>query len=133
MDAEAYIGGKALPTVFNFSANMLEVIDFQIILIEKSFIHLSFFSLIMSIYCIYCQCIEEKEVHFVYTYVVTAFYVSITACYTPEWEKWWKNPENVDLYQFMGKDNVPFHTVRVHLLCLNKQFVISFYCNWSWI
>ncbi|CBI19530.3 unnamed protein product, partial [Vitis vinifera] len=25
-------------------------------------------------------------------------YVSITACYTPEWEKWWKNPKNVDLY-----------------------------------
>ena len=23
------------------------------------------------------------------------------------WEKWWKNPENVKLYQFMGKDNVP--------------------------
>uniref|UniRef100_A0A2N9I3R4 methionine--tRNA ligase n=1 Tax=Fagus sylvatica TaxID=28930 RepID=A0A2N9I3R4_FAGSY len=38
-------------------------------------------------------------------------YVSITACYTPDWEKWWKNPENVELYQFMGKDNVPFHTV----------------------
>ncbi|KAL3635972.1 hypothetical protein CASFOL_020519 [Castilleja foliolosa] len=38
-------------------------------------------------------------------------YVSITACHTPEWEKWWKNPENVELYQFMGKDNVPFHTV----------------------
>ncbi|XP_052134881.1 probable methionine--tRNA ligase [Oryza glaberrima] len=38
-------------------------------------------------------------------------YISITACYTPEWEKWWKNPENVELYQFMGKDNVPFHTV----------------------
>lgn len=38
-------------------------------------------------------------------------YVSITNCYTPEWEKWWKNPENVELYQFMGKDNVPFHTV----------------------
>ena len=33
MDAKAYIGGKALPTVFNFSANMLEVIDFQIMLI----------------------------------------------------------------------------------------------------
>ncbi|WZH49000.1 tRNA synthetases class I M-domain-containing protein [Fusarium acuminatum] len=27
------------------------------------------------------------------------------------WEKWWKNPENVKLYQFMGKDNVPFHTI----------------------
>ncbi|KDP39347.1 hypothetical protein JCGZ_01104 [Jatropha curcas] len=38
-------------------------------------------------------------------------YVSITKCYTPDWEKWWKNPENVELYQFMGKDNVPFHTV----------------------
>ncbi|XP_021745553.1 probable methionine--tRNA ligase [Chenopodium quinoa] len=38
-------------------------------------------------------------------------YISITACYTPEWEKWWKNPEDVELYQFMGKDNVPFHTV----------------------
>ncbi|KAK9933167.1 hypothetical protein M0R45_020372 [Rubus argutus] len=38
-------------------------------------------------------------------------YVSITKCYTPDWEKWWKNPEDVELYQFMGKDNVPFHTV----------------------
>ncbi|KAG0465746.1 hypothetical protein HPP92_019910 [Vanilla planifolia] len=38
-------------------------------------------------------------------------YVSITACYTPEWEKWWKNPNHVELFQFMGKDNVPFHTV----------------------
>jgi methionyl-tRNA synthetase len=38
-------------------------------------------------------------------------YVSITANYTDDWEKWWKNPENVKLYQFMGKDNVPFHTV----------------------
>ncbi|CCE61619.1 hypothetical protein TPHA_0A05450 [Tetrapisispora phaffii CBS 4417] len=41
----------------------------------------------------------------------TIGYVSITANYTDDWEKWWKNPENVDLYQFMGKDNVPFHTV----------------------
>ena len=39
-------------------------------------------------------------------------YISITACYTPEWEKWWKNPDNVELHQFMGKDNVPFHRVR---------------------
>ncbi|KAJ7980530.1 putative Methionine-tRNA ligase [Quillaja saponaria] len=38
-------------------------------------------------------------------------YVSITSCYTPNWEKWWKNPKNVELYQFMGKDNIPFHTV----------------------
>ena len=38
-------------------------------------------------------------------------YVSITANYTKDWEKWWRDPENVRLYQFMGKDNVPFHTV----------------------
>ena len=38
-------------------------------------------------------------------------YISITACYTDEWEKWWKNPDSVLLYQFMAKDNVPFHTV----------------------
>lgn len=38
-------------------------------------------------------------------------YVSITATYTKEWEKWWRNPEDVQLYQFMGKDNTPFHAV----------------------
>ncbi|KAG2553788.1 hypothetical protein PVAP13_9KG622000 [Panicum virgatum] len=38
-------------------------------------------------------------------------YVSITASYTPDWEKWWKDPDNVELFQFMGKDNVPFHTI----------------------
>lgn len=41
----------------------------------------------------------------------TIGYVSITANYTDEWKQWWKNPDKVDLYQFMGKDNVPFHTV----------------------
>lgn len=38
-------------------------------------------------------------------------YISITATYTDEWEKWWKNPQEVELFQFMGKDNTPFHTV----------------------
>lgn len=38
-------------------------------------------------------------------------YVSITANYTDQWENWWRDPENVELYQFMGKDNVQFHTV----------------------
>ncbi|KIX07678.1 methionine-tRNA ligase [Rhinocladiella mackenziei CBS 650.93] len=38
-------------------------------------------------------------------------YPSITANYTEEWQQWWKNPEHVQLYQFMGKDNVPFHSV----------------------
>ena len=26
-------------------------------------------------------------------------------------QAWWRNPEDVELVQFMGKDNVPFHTV----------------------
>lgn len=26
-------------------------------------------------------------------------------------QEWWQNPEEVDLVQFMGKDNVPFHTI----------------------
>ncbi|KAL1848586.1 hypothetical protein Plec18167_002210 [Paecilomyces lecythidis] len=45
-------------------------------------------------------------------------YMSITKNYTDRddlsgtnWEKWWKNPDQVSLYQFMGKDNVPFHTI----------------------
>ncbi len=38
-------------------------------------------------------------------------YVSITATHTSEWEKWWRNPEEVELFQFIGKDNIPFHTV----------------------
>ncbi|KAK4106314.1 methionyl-tRNA synthetase [Parathielavia hyrcaniae] len=45
-------------------------------------------------------------------------YPSITKTYTDadsqegtNWEKWWKNPDDVSLYQFMGKDNVPFHTI----------------------
>lgn len=58
-------------------------------------------------------------------------YPSITANYTTQWRKWWQNPKNVTLYQFMGKDNgqyfqtcapglvftslcphiVPFHTI----------------------
>ncbi|MBW3021458.1 methionine--tRNA ligase [Candidatus Woesearchaeota archaeon] len=28
-----------------------------------------------------------------------------------EFEMWWHNPDNVQLVQFMGKDNIPFHTI----------------------
>lgn len=41
-------------------------------------------------------------------------YISITKNYTDgnnlegkNWEQWWKNPKDVTLYQFMGKDNIP--------------------------
>ncbi|MDR2759752.1 MAG: methionine--tRNA ligase [Spirochaetaceae bacterium] len=46
-------------------------------------------------------------------------YISITGNLGEEisedWRKfvdgWWKNPEEVELFQFIGKDNIPFHTV----------------------
>jgi methionyl-tRNA synthetase len=38
-------------------------------------------------------------------------YVSITAGYTDQWEQWWRNPDHVDLHQFIGKDNVVYHSV----------------------
>ncbi len=38
-------------------------------------------------------------------------YISITATLTDDWQSWWNNPEEVELVQFIGKDNIPFHTV----------------------
>lgn len=40
-------------------------------------------------------------------------YISITRRYTKDYLEWWQPKEGVDvtLYQFMGKDNVPFHSV----------------------
>ncbi len=38
-------------------------------------------------------------------------YISMTAHIRKDWESWWKNPKEVKLYQFIGKDNIPFHTV----------------------
>ena len=38
-------------------------------------------------------------------------YISIAANYSSDWEKWFKSPQNTQYYQFMAKDNVPFHSV----------------------
>jgi methionyl-tRNA synthetase len=38
-------------------------------------------------------------------------YVSITAEHTKDWRSWWYAPKSVKLFQFIGKDNIPFHTV----------------------
>lgn len=39
--------------------------------------------------------------------------MSMSAVYTSEWHKWWKPEDDtkVTYYQFMAKDNVPFHSV----------------------
>uniref|UniRef100_A0A3Q3WC68 Methionine--tRNA ligase, cytoplasmic n=1 Tax=Mola mola TaxID=94237 RepID=A0A3Q3WC68_MOLML len=54
---------------------------------------------------------DYKEKVFYVWFDAPIGYLSITANYTDEWEKWWKNPEQVELYNFMAKDNVPFHSV----------------------
>lgn len=38
-------------------------------------------------------------------------YISMTAEVRHDWKTWWQNPDEVDLFQFIGKDNIPFHTV----------------------
>ena len=38
-------------------------------------------------------------------------YISITANAVSDWQYWWRDPENTELFQFIGKDNIPFHTV----------------------
>jgi methionyl-tRNA synthetase len=38
-------------------------------------------------------------------------YISITACFMDDWKDWWTRNNDVELFQFMGKDNVPFHTI----------------------
>lgn len=54
---------------------------------------------------------EYKDKVFYVWFDAPIGYISITANYTAQWEQWWKNAGQVQLYQFMGKDNVPFHTV----------------------
>jgi len=43
-------------------------------------------------------------------------YPSITANYTDDWKMWWRNPENVTLYQFMGK--VSWTLLAVYLITI---------------
>ena len=56
----------------------------------------------------------EKKVFYVW-FDAPIGYISIAANLGQEkgfdWKSWWKNPDNVELYQFIGKDNIPFHTV----------------------
>ena len=53
----------------------------------------------------------EKKVFYVW-FDAPIGYISMTAGARPnDWRTWWHNPENVELFQFIGKDNIPFHTV----------------------
>ncbi|CAH0386639.1 unnamed protein product [Bemisia tabaci] len=54
----------------------------------------------------------EKKVFYVW-FDAPIGYMSISAAYTDEWEKWWlpSKSTQITLYQFMAKDNVPFHSI----------------------
>jgi methionyl-tRNA synthetase len=61
----------------------------------------------------------EKKVFYVW-FDAPIGYISITGNLGEEKTKtgwrdfvnyWWKSPDEVELYQFIGKDNIPFHTV----------------------
>lgn len=55
-------------------------------------------------------------------------YVSITKRYTKDYEKWWKPDDTTDvsLYQFMAKDNVPFHAIMfpATLIAANEKHIL---------
>ena len=42
-------------------------------------------------------------------------YISITKCFTDltgaDWKNWWLEQNDIELFQFIGKDNIPFHAV----------------------
>lgn len=38
-------------------------------------------------------------------------YIAITKEFRKDWKEWWHNSKDVRLVQFMGKDNIPFHSV----------------------
>lgn len=68
----------------------------------------------------------KKKVFYVW-YDAPIGYISITANLLGDnYSKWWRNPEQVQLYQFMGKDNVPFHTVMFpsSLIAANKDWTL---------
>ena len=58
-------------------------------------------------------------------------YLSITNAIVPNWENWWKNPENVQLYQFIGKDNILFHSLMfpASLIGSGENFTLVHHLN----
>ncbi len=62
----------------------------------------------------------ENKVFYVW-YDAPIGYISITACERKDWKDWWQNPDDTKLYQFMAKDNIPFHTVMFPATLLATQ------------
>jgi len=59
-------------------------------------------------------------------------YISITGQKEGiDWREWWQDPENVRLYQFMAKDNIPFHTIvfPATLLATKHKWTMLYHIN----
>lgn len=69
----------------------------------------------------------EKKVFYVW-FDAPIGYISITANYSKEWRKWWQPAKEtpVTYYQFMAKDNVPFHSVMfpATLLGIDENYLL---------
>jgi methionyl-tRNA synthetase len=48
-------------------------------------------------------------------------YIGITKEFRKDWQDWWKNPKDTRLVQFMGKDNIPFHTILFPAFCIGTK------------
>ncbi len=72
----------------------------------------------------------EKKVFYVW-FDAPIGYISITASHTPDWKKWWGGGEDVRHYEFMGKDNVPFHAIifPATLLGTGQPWTLPYYIS----
>jgi len=72
----------------------------------------------------------EKKVFYVW-FDAPIGYISITAAARNDWRDWWQDPEGVRLYQFMAKDNIPFHTVifPASLLGTGRPWTMLYHLN----
>ena len=48
-------------------------------------------------------------------------YISITAAHTPKWREWWLDNMDTRHYEFIGKDNVPFHAIIFPAMLMGTQ------------
>ncbi|PIT84175.1 methionine--tRNA ligase [Candidatus Micrarchaeota archaeon CG10_big_fil_rev_8_21_14_0_10_45_29] len=72
----------------------------------------------------------EKKVLYVW-FDAPIGYMSITQSMVSDYMKWWGGDENVHHYEFIGKDNVPFHAITfpATLLGTGKKYTLPHYIS----
>ncbi|MBL0691278.1 MAG: methionine--tRNA ligase [SAR324 cluster bacterium] len=63
----------------------------------------------------------EKKVFYVWFDAVLGYVSSTKRALGSAWTNWWNNPDEVLLYQFMAKDNIPFHTIMLPAMMLGSN------------